>query len=44
MNKSDKADNEYHPIDWKKLGISLYFIIFGQVLILIGFILKLFGY
>lgn len=36
--------NEYHPINWKKLDIGLYLIIFGHVLIMIGFLLKLLGY
>ena len=36
--------NEYQTVDWNKLGIGLYFIIFGQVLIMIGFLLKLLGY
>ena len=36
--------NEYHPIDWNKLGIGLYLLIVGQVLITIGFLLKLLGY
>ena len=36
--------NEYHPIDCNKLGIGLYLLIVGQVLITIGFLLKLLGY
>lgn len=36
--------NEYHPIDWNKLDKAFYLLIFGQVLITIGFLLKLLGY
>jgi hypothetical protein len=39
-----RYSNEYHPIDWNKLGIGLYLLIVGQVLITIGFLLKLLGY
>lgn len=44
LNATRIDDNEYHPINWKKLDVGLYFIIFGQVLIMIGFLLKLLGY
>lgn len=36
--------NEYHPIDWNKLDKTFYFLIVGQVLITMGFLLKLLGY
>ena len=36
--------NEYDHIDWNKLDRAFYFLIVGQVLITIGFLLKLLGY
>jgi hypothetical protein len=36
--------NEYHPIDWKNLGRAFFLLIVSQVLITVGFLLKLSGY
>ena len=44
LNGTLIGNNDYHIIYWKKLDSAFYWFIFGQVLIAIGFLLKLFGY